>query len=85
MQEMLTILCPIGTGTQCLSQHACEEATSTFHTLPSHDFHIGHVQNQTGKAYFEMSDFTNAKQTLECMSKLEPCRTQGLDMLSATL
>ena len=43
------------------------------------------MQNQIGKAYFEMSDHTNAKHTLDHVSKLEPCRMQGLDILSTTL
>ena len=54
MQETLTMFCAMCAGTQRLSQHACKDETSTFHALPSSHCCTGHMQNQTGKAYFEM-------------------------------
>ena len=52
---------------QHLSQHRCKEAKSIFHTSSSNNFHAGHIQNQIGKAYSEISDCANTKQTLEHM------------------
>ena len=56
-----------------------------FHVLRSHHFHVGHTQNQIGKACFETSDHDDTKQKLERAPKLEPHRTQAFGMLSAVM
>ena len=82
VQNILTLLCTLGTAYKLLCHYQCKESLSVFHKLPYEQFHTGWVQHHIGKAYFEMANYPKAKQALEYMKLIEPHRVKGLDILS---
>jgi len=80
--ELLEIL---GQAYHYLSLYCCKEAALALRRLHPSQFHTGWVQHQLGRALFELGQYKAAKSAFEEMSRLEPQRLEGLDLLSTTL
>ena len=85
VQEILEILCLLGTAQRRLCEYRCRDALRVFYKLPHSHFYTGYVQHQVGRAYFELSDYQNAQKALETMQRIEPHRMKGLEVLSTAL
>ena len=85
VQQILELLCVMGSAQLCLGQFRSKEAIELFNKLPDNHFHSGYVMHQVGRAYFEMADYQNSIRYLQLMEQLEPHRMQGLEVLSTAL
>jgi hypothetical protein len=74
VQQILELLCVLGTATRHLCQYQCQEALQFFLSLPHSQYHTGWVLHQVGRAYFELADYHNAQRALESMETVEPHR-----------
>lgn len=74
IQQILELLCVLGTAQRYLSLYQCQETLQTFMTLPESQYNTGWVLHQVGRAYFELADYHNAQKALESMEKSEPHR-----------
>ena len=68
-----------------ICHHRGRQALAALHQLPPKHFNTGFVQHLVGRCYFDMPDYTKAKNALELMQKLAPYRMQGLELLSTAL
>lgn len=84
-QELRETLVTLGNGYRLLCLYECRAALDMFRQLPSRQLLTGWVQEQMGRAYFEIADYSNAKRCFEEMRCLEPCRSEGLDIFSTSL
>ena len=85
VQQILELLCVMGSAQLHLGQFRSKEAIELFNRLPEDQFHTGYVMHQVGRAYFEMADYQNAIRYLQLMEQLEPHRMKGLEVLSTAL
>uniref|UniRef100_A0A7S2RLV0 Uncharacterized protein n=1 Tax=Mucochytrium quahogii TaxID=96639 RepID=A0A7S2RLV0_9STRA len=83
--KVLELLCILGEGVLLLSQYCCSEAIESFSTLPPEQLETGWVQQQKGKACFEMADYRGATEAFEKMRRYAPDRTAGLEVYSTNL
>jgi len=83
--EVLQLMCTMGAAYHLLCQFSCKKALALFLSLPAPHAKTGWVQNQLGRAYFEMADYANAKRSLEYMQTVDPSRLRGWEVLSTTL
>jgi hypothetical protein len=74
VQQILELLCVLGTAHRYLCQYKCHEALQVFFSLNHSQYETGWVLHQVGRAYFELADYHNAQKTLESMEKVEPHR-----------
>ena len=85
VQEILELLCILGSGLLHLGQFRSKESIEMFERLPEEHFHTGWVLHQVGRAHFEMADYQGAIRYLQIMEQLEPHRMKGLEVLSTAL
>ena len=81
VQEILELLCILGSGLLHLGQFRSKESIEMFERLPEEHFHTGWVLHQVGRAHFEMADYQGAIRYLQIMEQLEPHRMKGLEVL----
>ncbi|GMF15495.1 unnamed protein product [Phytophthora lilii] len=83
--ELLRLLSSFGSIYQKLSVYMCQEALEMLNRLPASQRASGWVQQQSGRAYFEMADYVRAHEVFCALHRAEPHRMEGLDLYSTTL
>ncbi|KAE8910894.1 Cell division cycle protein 27 [Phytophthora fragariae] len=83
--ELLRLLSSFGSIYQKLSVYMCREALEMLERLPPSQHASGWVQQQIGRAHFEMADYVRAHEVFCTLHRSEPHRMEGLDLYSTTL
>ncbi|CAM9350276.1 unnamed protein product [Chrysoparadoxa australica] len=84
-EDLMPLMCVLGAAYSSLAQYKCRDAIELLHRLPACQFRTGWVQQQLGKAYYELSDYRMARSALEQMALWQPDRLEGLELLSTCL
>lgn len=82
---LLTLLGSIARAYQHLCQFRCQEAIQAFQALPEEQYETGWVLTQVGKAHLELADYSMGKEIFERIRRLEPYRTEGMELYSTIL
>jgi anaphase-promoting complex subunit 3 len=82
---LTSLLRVLGHGYRQLCQFFCKEAIKIFCRLPRRHYESGWTQQQLGRAYFEMTKYSDAEKYFKKMMNLEPWRLEGLDIYSTCL
>lgn len=80
--DILNLLTISGSMYQSLCQYRCKEALQFLQMLPAHQQVTPWTLQQQGRAFLELGDFHAAQRSLEYMHKVDPCRMEGLELLS---
>ena len=74
IQHILDLFCTLGAAQRMLCSYRCKEALQIYRSLPNSQYNTGFVQHQVGRAFFEISDYSNSQHALETMQRVEPYR-----------
>ena len=85
MQGVRDLLATFGRAYNALCQFECATALAELRRLPPGQFTSAWVQQQTGKAHFEMAEYSEAAAAFERMRAHSPYRMDGIDVYSTTL
>lgn len=81
----LTLLGQLGSGVAALADFRCKEAIDSFLSLPPTQLNTGWAYCNIGKAFFELAKYKEADKAFRMARRLEPYRTQGMEIYSTTL
>eukprot|EP00038_Savillea_parva_P018736 m.25338 g.25338 ORF g.25338 m.25338 type:complete len:734 (-) comp4227_c0_seq1:59-2260(-) len=81
----LVLLGKLGAGSAALSNFECNDAIELFSALPPSHLNTGWTYCQIGKAYFELAKYKEANWAFRMARRLEPYRTEGMEIYSTTL
>ena len=84
-QAVRDLLTTLGRAYNSLCQFECAAALAELRRLPPQQRASGWVQQQTGKAHFEMAEYPEAAAAFERMRKHSPHRMDGIGAYSTTL
>ena len=84
-RKLLRLLNSLGSIYHKLSMYMCREALEMLEQLPTSQHTSGWVQQQIGRAHFEMADYVRAQDVFCALHRVEPHRMEGLDIYSTTL
>lgn len=81
----VALLCQFGKGIAALEEYKCADAIQQFHGLPDNHFRTAWTYCQIGRANFELADYKEADNCFRMARRLEPYRSQGMEIYSTTL
>jgi hypothetical protein len=82
---VLGVLGALGAAWLDLAQHRGDAALAALHALPLRHLETAEAQHLVGRAHFEKAEYGPARDALELMSRLQPHRMRGLELLSTAL
>lgn len=82
---LLNLLRQIGEAFRLLCRYDCFEAVEAFKQLPPEQYNTGWVLVNVGRAYFEMIEYSKARDVFDQVRLIEPQRLQGMEVFSTTL
>jgi anaphase-promoting complex subunit 3 len=83
--EVLTLLRTFAEAYRLLSRYECQAAIRAFHRLPQVHFNSPWVMTMVAKAHFELAKYQEAKQLFLEVRRMEPYRTNGMEIFSTIL
>ena len=81
-ETVLRLFQTAATFYQQVCQYRCKEALQTLRQFSRRQQETGWVLHQQGRAHLEMNEFAASQRCLELMQAKDPCRLDGLDLLS---
>ncbi|XP_054717235.1 cell division cycle protein 27 homolog [Uloborus diversus] len=84
-EGLMQLLQEMGKAQYYLSQYRCKEAIEILNSLPPRHFDTGWVLTTSGRAHFELAEYSEAISMFEEVRRLEPHRIQGMEYYSTAL
>eukprot|EP00040_Diaphanoeca_grandis_P018687 m.98309 g.98309 ORF g.98309 m.98309 type:complete len:737 (-) comp27050_c1_seq1:33-2243(-) len=79
------LLLQLGKAIGALAQFDCKTAIDELASLPLNQYNTAWTYCQLGRAYFELADYKQADESFRMARRLEPYRSQGMEIYSTTL
>eukprot|EP01119_Soliformovum_irregulare_P025422 TRINITY_DN9413_c0_g1_i2.p1 TRINITY_DN9413_c0_g1~~TRINITY_DN9413_c0_g1_i2.p1 ORF type:complete len:528 (-),score=128.85 TRINITY_DN9413_c0_g1_i2:80-1663(-) len=82
---VMALLKTLGSAYKLLCQYRCLEALSMYQKLSESQYNTGYVLSQVARAHYEMVNYREADECYAQVRRLEPYRTEGMEVYSSVL